>query len=361
MKSLSQRRNPISPILLPSFSCHQALEGLKWQNNEGRRMKPGFFNRLRNEWVSGVSLFSLFLLLLATPLHAGPRSSASYTVQTDSADKGGARSASAAYSHSGSVGDVVGIATVASTTAKQGYLGQLYEVTTLQLAAGAASLNELSTLPLSAAPVLDDLTTFMLTAPEVAWSVQTGALTGVDANGLATAATVYQNSAAVAAGSYAGITGTLNLTVLDSIADNFGGYAGDRLADAWQVQNFGLNNSHAGPNADPDGDGSVNTLEFAFGTDPFSGLTGTLAHAAGILTQRGQPITSGQYDAVFLRRSDYLSAGLIYTVEFSGDLVIWTPSTTTPTLLASDAEMQAVSVPYPPLARFFRVSVRFAP
>ena len=38
MKSLSQRRNPISPIFLPSFSCRQRLEGLKWQKNEGRRM-----------------------------------------------------------------------------------------------------------------------------------------------------------------------------------------------------------------------------------------------------------------------------------------------------------------------------------
>lgn len=314
-------------------------------------------------------------LLLALPLalHAGPRSSASYTLQTDTADKGGAPSTSAAYSHSGSVGDVTGISTVASTTAKQGYLGQLYEVTTLQLAAGAASLNELSTLQISAAPVLDDLTTFTLTAPEVAWSVQSGALTGVDANGLATAAAVYQNSTAVAAGSYAGITSTLNLTVIDSIADNFGSYAGDRLADAWQVQHFGLNNPQGGPNGNPDGDGSTNLLEFAFGTDPFSSSAGTLAHAAGLITLRGQPTVSVQnipnsvdFRAVFLRRKDYLSAGLRYRVQFSGDLTTWATSSATPTLLASDAELDAVSVPYPffvngKKARFFRVSVDFLP
>lgn len=314
-------------------------------------------------------------LLLALPLvlHAGPRSSTSYTVQTDSSDKGGARSASAAYSHSGSVGDVVGISTVAGTTAKQGYLGQLYEVTAVQLAAGAASLNELSTLPLSATPWLDDLTTFTLSAPEVAWSVGSGALTGVDANGLATAAAVYQNSAAVVAGSYAGITGTLNLTVLDSIADNFGSYAGDRLADAWQVQHFGLNHPQGGPNGNPDGDGYSNLLEFAFGTDPFSYSAGSLAHAAGLITLRGQPTVSVQnipnsvdFRAVFLRRKDYLSSGLRYRVQFSGDLITWQTSSTTPSWLAADADMDVVSVPYPffvngKKARFFRVSVDFQP
>lgn len=314
-------------------------------------------------------LFVLFTLPLA--LHAGPRSSASYAVQTDTADKGGARSASGAYSHSGSVGDVVGLSTTATATAKQGYLGQLYEVTMLQLAAGAASLHELGTLPLSATPWLDDLTTFTLSAPEVAWSVGSGALAGVDANGLATAAAVYQDSAAVVVGSYAGITGTLNLTVQESIADNFGSYAGDRLADLWQVQRFGLSSTQGGPGGNPDGDDLVNLVEYAFGTDPLISSAGTLAHDAGVITQRGQPTVSVQtipngvdYRAVFLRRRDHVSAGLRYWVQFSGDLGTWATSGATPALVASDSEMEVVSVPYPffvngKKARFFRVVVDF--
>jgi hypothetical protein len=319
------------------------------------------------------SLACLFLIAWAASLHAGPRSSTSYRIVTDSADKGGAGSSSAAYSHSGSVGDVVGISTTPTTTAKQGYLGQLYEVTTLQLAAASASLNELGTLQLGATPWLDDLTTFALTPQEVVWSVGSGALTGIDGNGLATAAVVYQNSAATALGSYGGISGTLSLSVLDSIADNFGSYAGDRLADGWQVQFFGLNSAQGGPGGNPDGDGTPNLLEFAFGTNPNAANAGTVGHAAGVITERGLPTTSVRnivngvdFRAVFMRRKDFVAAGLQYQVQFSGDLTSWATSGAVPTVVASDEEMDVVTVPYPffvngKKARFFRVSVDFAP
>ena len=53
---------------------------------------------------------------------------------------------------------------------------------------------------------------------------------------------------ALAQGSYAGSTGSLNLTVLNVNQDNFGSYAGDGIGDDWQVQYFGLpSNPAAGP------------------------------------------------------------------------------------------------------------------
>jgi hypothetical protein len=246
------------------------------------------------------------------------------------------------------VGDVVGISTIASTTAKQGYLGQLSEVTALQLAAGAASLNELATLQLSATLLLDDLTTFTLTAPEVGWSVQSGALASVNANGLATAAAVYQNSAAVAAGSYTGITGTLNLTVLDSIADNFGSYSTDGLDDDWQALYFGLDNPLAAPMQDPDSDGQTNRFEFTAGiipTDPASRFHLTLAPVPGQSTQKR---------AIF----SPLVAGRSYTVEYSDSLSSgsWQVLTGT-TFTDSGNERTVTDLNASGLNKFYRVKV----
>lgn len=58
--------------------------------------------------------------------------------------------------------------------------------------------------------------------------------------GLATAAHVFADTAAVAEGTYAGLTGTLSLTVRNTGDDDLGLYAGDGLIDLWQVEHFGL-------------------------------------------------------------------------------------------------------------------------
>ena len=74
---------------------------------------------------------------------------------------------------------------------------------------------------------------------------------------------------------------------------------------------------------------------------------------------------SVDFRAVFGRRKDYLAAGLTYTVQFSAGLDIWQQHRHAH-VLASDAEIDAVSVPYPlfiPTSRgvekpkFFRVRV----
>lgn len=106
--------------------------------------------------------------------------------------------------------------------------------------------------------------------------------------------------------------------------------------------------------SDPDNDGFSNLQEYAFGTDPGVSSSGPITYAAGVVTGHGQPttqitnITNGvDYRAVFGRRNDYVAAGLTYTVQFSAGLDIWVDSTDTPTVLASDSTMDAVSVPYP--------------
>ena len=76
--------------------------------------------------------------------------------------------------------------------------------------------------------------------------------------------------------------------------------------------------------ADPDGDGAVNLLEFAMGSDPGSGGSRPTVH--------GEVVVAGEsYPAIrFLRRSggtengaSYEVNGLVYTVESSSDLETW--------------------------------------
>ena len=229
---------------------------------------------------------TLLLTLLTTVAQAGPRISAAYKVSTDTNDGGGQRSTSAAYTHDGSAGGITGISTVAvpSETARAGYLGQITEVTALQLTATPASVNETATRQLAAAQMHDDETLSALPATNITWSVASGPLSGIDTKGLATAQAVYQDTAATVQGDYAGASGTLELSVLDSIPDNFGSYADDGLDDDWQFGNFGLDNPDAAPLLDPDGDGQNNAFEFVAGlnpTNPFSRFLITIAPVPG--------------------------------------------------------------------------------
>jgi len=252
-------------------------------------------------------IFSVGCSLFA---HAGPRTSTDYNVATDSTDAGGQRTTSAAYTHDGSLGGLTGISSVGAAVAKHGYLGQLTEVTALQLAATPTTVDETATRQLSATQLLDDASLNLLPATAVTWSVASGPLSGINASGLATADVVYQNTAATAQGDYAGASGTLGLTVLDSIPDNFGSYAGDGLADDWQFDYFGLDNPLAGPTLDPDGDGQDNAFEFTAGlipTDPLSRFNLTIAPVPG------QP---GQKQVIF----DPIVPGRSYTVLTSPDL-----------------------------------------
>ena len=277
------------------------------------------------------------LLLLAASAHAGPRMSVNYVTATDLVDAGGSRTTSTSYTHNGSLGGITGISTVASPvqTAKAGYLGQLTEVTALQLAATPTTLAETATRQLSAAQLLDDGSLNVLLATDVTWSVASGPLSGIDASGLATASTVYQDTAASAQGAYAGATGTLGLTVFDSIPDNFGSYAGDGLGDDWQFDHFGLDNPLAAPLLDPDGDGQNNRFEFIAGlipTDAQSRFSLTVAPVTG------QP---GQKKVIF----DPIVAGRSYTVLASPDLTTDSWNSITGSSSSDDGNQRTVTDP----------------
>ncbi len=150
------------------------------------------------------------------------------------------------------------------------------------------------------------------------------------------------------------------------------------MAD-WASEHFGLEFENTGSDDDFDHDRIPNLLEFAFGTSPASSdsgpaeleYDGTFA-GNGTIVSKGQPITKFQsipnsidFRAVFIRRSDYLAAGLVYTPEFSSNMSLWQASTATPVVLADDGTHQVVSVPYTRFiagkkARFFRIKVTIA-
>ena len=317
--------------------------------------------------------FIACFLLTATAVMAG--TSADYSLEPAVLDGGGIAGSSANYALNPSIGPG---AAGASTDygLRGGFSGMLSDAASLALtAAGAASsLNERATLQLEARIRYDDdtLAALALPAANVTWSVAVGPLASINSGGLATAGSVYQDTPATAMAVYQGVDGLLSITVLNLTNDDFGSYAADKLPDLWQAQYFGASGiaTNAGPEADPDADGLTNFQEYAFGMNPSQFFSGMLEWSGSTLQKRGlaTPFASGTagsftFRAVFARRKDFGAAGLSYTVEFSGDLSSWRASTATPSVLADDGEIQAVSVPYPffvngKKATYFRVKVQ---
>ena len=218
---------------------------------------------------TGIMMMST-ALAMALNLHAGPRISANYSIPTDSISAGGSRSTSASYTNDDSAGDVAGISTAASPaeTAKQGYIGQLYEVASVQLVASPTTVNENTTRQLTATATLDDGTATALLGTDLNWSVISGPIISISKSGLATAGSVYQDTAATVQGSYFGINGILGLTVINVGSDDLGIYANDGVPDTWQVQYFGQNNPLAAPTADASGTGQSNLFKYIAGLNP---------------------------------------------------------------------------------------------
>ncbi|MEO6784610.1 MAG: hypothetical protein ABI318_00645, partial [Chthoniobacteraceae bacterium] len=124
------------------------------------------------------------------------------------------------------------------------------------------------------------------------------------------------------------------------------------------------------PLGDSNGNGLTNIVKWAFGMNPTSAVPGTIQVNGGVLTAPGIPVLlsvpdgSGgtNYFALFGRRKDAAASGLTYTVEFTADFSAWTASADTPTVIADDSDMEAVTVPFPPLVgglppQFFRIRI----
>lgn len=262
------------------------------------------------------------------PAYAGSRSSANYSIPAEAIGEGGARVQSASYTFNGSALGEIGaggsaVATSAAYTNKPGYVGELYEIVSLAITAPPSNnVNEGASRQLSAAPRADDNTTLApIDSATVSWSVINGPISSISSGGLATAATVYQDTAATVGGSAQSLSGQLNLTILNVGKDDFEAYANDQIDDDWQVQYFGQPpNPLAGPNADADGTGQTNLFKFVAGLNPLDGSRFTFS----IQPVSGQP---GQKNLIF----QPLVSGRTYGVQFRTGLTTgnWEPLTGT--------------------------------
>ena len=312
-------------------------------------------------------LWLVFLL----PLAARGGTSADYSISPTVLDGGGVAGSSAAYMFNPATAAGAAGASL-NYAVRTGYAGQLLDRVSIAIdePTSPMTLNERGTLQLAVSEVYDDGTKKSLPVESVIWSAQSGPITGVNATGLVTAGTVYQNTVAVAGAVRGSFSDTVSLSVINTGLDDLAPYAADGLPDVWQVSHFGLNGTQASINSDADSDSLSNLQEYAFGTNPLQASGAAVQWSGSTFLSAGVPVPyattvngSFSYRAVFSRRKDYSAAGLSYAVEFSADLVTWKASTTTPTRLADNGEVEAVYVPYIIFvngrkATFFRVKVQ---
>ncbi len=187
---------------------------------------------------------------------------------------GGGRSSSAGYALEASLDSIGGGIVALPTTA-----------TNLLLTASPSPVSETGTSQLAGNATMDDATITVLTGADIGWSLVTGPILSIDADGVAAAGIVYTNTPAGARGYYLGASNTITFTVLDSNPDNLGTYAGDGLPDSWQVQYFGVNNPSAASTADPDGDGQNNQFEYTTGVSPTNAASLFVLRIESVATQ----------------------------------------------------------------------------
>lgn len=248
---------------------------------------------------------------LAAPALGSAAESANYTLTPVTLDVAGLRATSADYTLDSSTtpGRPAGAANYA---ARAGFAGSLYDAAAFSLTASSLTLKETSTLQLAPMLTLDDATFLVVPPALIVWSVLDGPLTGIAADGAVTAGTVFQDTAAIAQGTYNGTPATLALTVLNVGDDDFGIYAADGITDAWQVQHFGIDNPFAAPGVDADGDGQSNLTEFLAGFIP--------TDASSLLTTRALSLSGPAFTMELSR----VQPGTRYVFERMTDFSAWT-------------------------------------
>jgi len=295
----------------------------------------------------------LFLTLFSVPVAglAASSSSTDYSVVADVIDSGGAAASSADYSTQGSAGAVAGSSVTPGVSgfARHGFLGQIYERVGLGLVAMPATVDESGTRQVLGGDAIDDGTLLsVVPGGSITWSIQSGPLTGISATGLVTADVVAQDTPATIQGTLGPDTAMLAMTVLDTIADNFGSYAADGLPDDFQVQFFGLDNPLASPELDVDGDGQTNYFEWVTGLSP---VNGAARFETKLQVPDGQmPVTFGP---CFPDRT--------YTLLYSDDLSVgsWQPVPGAIVLPIDTNSFCTVIDPSPGTdRRFYRVEVK---
>jgi len=221
---------------------------------------------------STIPFFAAFLCF-SLGGYANERESADYQLEFEVDDAGGGKAASADYEEIGSSGGE-GTKSTGSGEVElfHGFTGEVYDIVSISLVASPGTVDEKGTRKIDVDAVADDGSA-LEKFEGISFSIEAGPLASVSSDGLVLADIVFQDTPAKVRGDFGLLTDELDLTVLDTISDNFGSYAEDDLPDDWQVEHFGQDNPNAGPGEDPDGDMQNNAFEFVAGvipTDPLS-------------------------------------------------------------------------------------------
>ncbi|MEM0896542.1 MAG: hypothetical protein AAGJ79_06615, partial [Verrucomicrobiota bacterium] len=295
-----------------------------------------------------------FSLCASSSLGAGD-----YLLESHVLDGGGGQGGSTNYSlvqtlSGGNFGNS------ANHLSRSGFAGRLPFglATQLVLSALELTLNEEGTRQIEAEMIYDDGSRAVVPGTAVTWSIIDGPIDSISSGGLVAAASVYADTTAILRGDSSGVSSTLELTVLETIDDNFQTYAADGLPDDWQVEFLGVGDPEGGPGEDADSDGESNLIEFAFGTNPGNSASGVpeLVYA-GTLAGNGTLVGTGQpslryealpfgvdYRLLFVRRKDFGDHGLTYTPQFSADMSTWVNGSGSVEVLADDGEHEIVSI-----------------
>ena len=139
----------------------------------------------------------------------------------------------------------------------------------------------------------------------------------------------------------------------------------------WRVLHFNAveqaNVEISGAEADPDGDGKVNLIEYSIGTDPNQAEAGQVKLAGEIFEARGTPALISDGDegmvALYCQRKGAASVGLRVKPVFSADLTDWVESGGEPIVVDDDGEIEVISVAFPEEygVNFFRLEVTLDP
>ena len=165
------------------------------------------------------------------------RRSADYILTTETMDGGGLYATSTDYASDNSWGSITGVSSnaVAFETALHGYLGQIYEVASLQLQAAPATIAAGGASQLSGTAPLDDATFLALNGADILWAPAVFPLVSISLSGLATAGAPSVTTPAGASGSYLGVTGT-GTNLLTCVVSNVAPTAAAYRMETWRDQ-----------------------------------------------------------------------------------------------------------------------------
>jgi hypothetical protein len=294
----------------------------------GIRFRTGPSQALRLVLFFGLSAFATCRVAASEP----PAAAAPYRATALGLNAGGGRTSSPKYSAQSSLGEIGQTAAAPSplVIALSGRVGQLFEATSLSVAAQPGVLAEGSQSWLSGTALLDDGTRSYLGGCDIVWRVVSGPVASIGAPGLLTAARVYQDAPARIEGRYPDILASIELKVINTGDDDFGLYAYDGILDPWQVQYFGANNAAGRADADPDGDGQNNLSEFMAGVSPTNAASRFVLEIAPLPGEPDQKLLF--FSPRWADRS--------YLVESSADLGLgFTPMANAPVLDFGDVRL----------------------